>query len=135
MDKTPIKVIVIAAIAVCLGFAFFISAGKTFGGPATPAFTASTTSFTVTTSASLRAAATSSRRTALEFDVRNCATGAYVTVRQGLDSVATSDNGIIVFASTTARLGDNAEFPVSSNAIQMIASVGTCTVNVTEARE
>jgi hypothetical protein len=105
----------------------------------TPQFSvASSTVYTVTTSASVRVLATSTRRIAATVDVYGCgATAGAVGVlflRTG-DAASVANTGKAVFATSTAAFGTyTSDMPVLTGSVQAITANGTCTVLVTEWR-
>jgi hypothetical protein len=96
--------------------------------------TASSTWYTVTTGASVRVLATSTRRVAATVDTLNCAATASLFLRTG-DAASVANTGKIVFGTTTAAFGTyTSDMPVVTGSVQAITSNGTCTVLVTEWR-
>lgn len=99
---------------------------------------ASSTVFTVTTSAAQRLLATSSLRVAANIDVYGCGTTAGavgILFLRTNDAAAVANTGMAVFGTTTKAFGSFPESdPVPTGSIQGITSNGTCTVLVTEWR-
>lgn len=99
---------------------------------------ASSTAYTVTTSAASRLLATSSQRVAANIDVYGCGTtaGAHgiLFLRTG-DAAAVANTGMAVFGTTTKAFGSYPEAePVPTGSVTGITANGTCTVLVTEWR-
>ncbi len=128
------KIFIAILVTACVFLAFQKKVENT-GSASTPATTASTTVFTLTTS-SQRILATSTKRTAYTVQPTFCTiTSSLTYVRASSDAPATSATGVGVYASTTERFIDDSDLPVSENSIQAITNAGTCTVIVTEWRE
>lgn len=109
------------------------SLGGSLGDTPSPIIATSTT-FSVTTGASVRLLATSTPTTRIAASIQaiNCATGADLFLRTAGDLPAVAGQGMWVQSSTTRTFATYPEVPVVQGAVQGITSVGTCTVLVTE---
>lgn len=144
MKKTILSIALVIAV-VGLGYiidgVIKISKVEAAGVQGPSFLVASSTAFTLTTS-SLRLLATttpqgqSGARVSATIQPINCTTGTGgIFLRLNADVAATSNTGLLAFASSTLILGDHVN-QVSNvrGAVQGITTVGTCTVLVTEWR-
>jgi len=102
-----------------------------YGGPSGVPVVASSTTFTVTTGASLRILATSTNRVAASVETYNCAANSSLFMRFN-DVTATAATGKALHSTSTTEFGG--DVPMQRGSVQAIAGTGTCTVLVTEWR-
>lgn len=138
------KLVIIWILSIATIMAFSFSKGEnrnlSGSGVTVPQFSvASSTLYTVTTSASQRILATSTLRVAASVDVYGCgATAGLVAtlfLKASNDVAATANAGMAVFASTTRSFGSfPSSGPVPTGAVTAITGSGTCSALVTEWR-
>lgn len=110
--------------------------GTALASPSSITKTASSTTYAITTAASVRIHATSTRTHTLS--VRPiCSPNTVVYLRSEYDKPATAATGMAITASSTAPtiMGDQAEIPLSYGSITAITTGGSCDLNVTEWRD